>query len=438
MMFVDRRDAGRRLARRLLSLKTEGAVVLGLPRGGVPVAAEVAEVLHAPLDVLVVRKLGCPWQPELGFGAVAEGGVRVLNDQLVGELGLTNEDVEGVTRREQAELERRVRTYRRGRPPVPVERQNVVLVDDGIATGSTVRSAVQLLRQRGARRVLLATPVAPREAVEALWTSVDGLVVLETPDPFWAIGQWYLDFGQTTDEEVIALLDAAAERSLTGREPVGTRLSVEVTLGEHPALPGDLHVPLDAKGLVIFAHGSGSSRHSPRNRQVATALNSGGLATLLFDLLAPEEEMDRANVFDVGLLADRLVGATRWIQAVPECQGLPVGYFGASTGAGAAVVAAAELGHRIRAIVSRGGRPDLAMDRLAEVTAPTLLIVGGRDETVLRLNQEAQRHLRCESRLDVVPGATHLFEERGALDTVAELARVWFEHHLTATLHPAS
>jgi putative phosphoribosyl transferase len=204
---------------------------------------------------------------------------------------------------------------------------------------------------------------------------------------------------------------------------------VEVTAGEL-GLSGDLTVPPQAAGLVIFAHGSGSSRLSPRNRLVAEALNARGLATLLFDLLTPEEEADRANVFDIRLLGDRLTAATRWAGRAPQVGQLTLGYFGASTGAAAALWAAAELGDGIRAVVSRGGRPDLAEERLADVTAPTLLIVGGNDWTVLELTEQAARFLNCPHELAVVPGATHLFEEPGALERVAELAGDWFERHL--------
>lgn len=195
-------------------------------------------------------------------------------------------------------------------------------------------------------------------------------------------------------------------------------------------LGGELTVPEGATGIVVFAHGSGSSRHSPRNRSVSTSLNKAGLATLLFDLLTAEEELDRANTFDTALLAGRLTDATRWLLDRPETQGLAVGYFGASTGAAAALRAAAEPDSPAVAVVSRGGRPDLAGPRLPAVTAPTLLIVGGDDEVVLDLNRQAQALLRCENRLAVVPGATHLFEEPGALGTVAELAREWFAGHL--------
>lgn len=199
-------------------------------------------------------------------------------------------------------------------------------------------------------------------------------------------------------------------------------------------LDGTLGLPPDARGIVLFAHGSGSSRHSPRNRQVAGMLQEAGLATLLIDLLTPDEEAvdvrTRALRFDIGLLAGRLAGATDWLGRQPATQHLRVGYFGASTGAGAALVAAAERPEAAGAVVSRGGRPDLAGEALARVQAPTLLIVGGNDMPVIGLNEEAVAQVHSETRLEIVPGATHLFEEPGALDTVAGLARDWFAHYL--------
>lgn len=193
---------------------------------------------------------------------------------------------------------------------------------------------------------------------------------------------------------------------------------------------GHLTVPENACGVVLFAHGSGSSRHSPRNRYVAVRLNEAGFATMLFDLLTVEEEQDRANVFDIELLAHRLLDVAGWVQMRPDVAALPVGYFGASTGAGAALWAAADPAARVSAVVSRGGRPDLAGPKLGSVRAPTLLIVGGHDDVVIELNRRAQERLVCENRLEVVPGATHLFEEPGALEQVADHAADWFAVHL--------
>jgi putative phosphoribosyl transferase len=198
-------------------------------------------------------------------------------------------------------------------------------------------------------------------------------------------------------------------------------------------LEGNLSLPEGARGVVLFAHGSGSSRHSPRNRYVARLLNEAKLATLLIDLLTSDEEATDLRTahlrFDIGLLAERLVSATDWLTQHPDTRHLRVGYFGASTGAGAALVAAAERPHVVGAVVSRGGRPDLAGPALARVQAPTLLIVGGNDVQVIELNRAALAQLHCEKQLVIVPGATHLFEEPGALDEVARLACAWFTHH---------
>jgi predicted phosphoribosyltransferase/pimeloyl-ACP methyl ester carboxylesterase len=199
---------------------------------------------------------------------------------------------------------------------------------------------------------------------------------------------------------------------------------------EPQGLPGLVGLPVDTYGLVIFAHGSGSSRLSPRNQRVAAILRHAGLATLLLDLLTPEEEENRRNVFDIDLLASRLVIATQWARRTTELAALPIGYFGASTGAGAALVAAARLGRDVGAVVSRGGRPDLAGNALKRVRAPTLLIVGGADEPVIGTNRSALDELRCRKRLAIVPGAGHLFEEPGALEQVARHARQWFSRFL--------
>ena len=199
-------------------------------------------------------------------------------------------------------------------------------------------------------------------------------------------------------------------------------------------LSGSLTIPENAIGLVLFAHGSGSSRYSPRNQFVARTLNDAGLSTLLFDLLTPDEEaMDlrtREHRFNIRLLAERLVHATRWAKQQEETRDLRIGFFGSSTGGGAALVAAAHIPDDVDAVVSRGGRPDLAGDALPKVLAPTLLIVGGNDDVVIELNEMARDRMRCEVKLEIVPGATHLFEEPGALEKVAKLASDWFSLHL--------
>ncbi len=422
--FQDRRDAGRRLAALLESFRDERPVVVGIPRGGVPVAAEVARILGAPLDVVIVRKIGAPQNPEFAIGALAEGGIHVLSERTVRALGLSDVELGALIARVEGELAERRLRYRGARGPAQLGGRTAILVDDGLATGRSALAAVRSLRERGASRVILAVPVAAPESAQELRRHADEVVCVEEPADLWAVGYWYKDFRPTTDDEVAALLAQYGD-------PVAPR-TVAISLTPHLALSGDLTVPPRAQGVVAFAHGSGSSRLSPRNRSVASALNEAGYATLLFDLLTPSEELDRGNVFDIPLLADRLIAASAWLGERDDVGSLPLAYFGASTGAAAALTAAGELDGQVSAVVSRGGRPDLAQ-RLSAVRAPTLLIVGGADRQVLELNREAQHQLRCPSEVAIVPGATHLFEEPGALEQVSRLAIDWLDRYLTAS-----
>ena len=212
-------------------------------------------------------------------------------------------------------------------------------------------------------------------------------------------------------------------------------IEVQIQAGR-AGLPGNLHLPNDASALVLFAHGSGSSRHSPRNQFVARTLNDAGLGTLLFDLLTPEEEaidmQTREMRFNIHLLAERLGYATKWAKQQLQMRDFRIGYFGSSTGGAAALVAAVDFPHDVGAVVSRGGRPDLAGEALPKVQAPTLLIVGGNDDIVIELNEQARDKMYCEVKMEIIPGATHLFEEPGALEKVAQLASDWFLNHISA------
>ena len=442
--FRDRTEAGQRLAADLEHFADRTDVlVLALPRGGVPVAYEVARALAAPLDVFVVRKLGLPVHPELAMGAIASGGIRVLDREIVRRFGVSEAALESVTASEERELERREVQYRGERPFPDVSGKTVLLVDDGLATGASMAAAAAALRTRGPAKIVVAVPVAAADTCEAFRAVVDEVVCAVTPEPFHAVGLWYADFSQTTDEEVHDLLERSTvelrERLTRDAGRIGER-TVQVTSGL-AVLEGDLVVPGNARGAVLFAHGSGSSRRSPRNRQVARQLQREGLATLLLDLLTAEEERvderTRHLRFDIPLLAERLVGAIDWLGAQADTRGLGIGLFGASTGGGAALVAATERPDAVRAVVSRGGRPDLAGELLSAVRAPTLLIVGGHDDLVIRLNEEARSRMRAPVKLEIVPGATHLFEEPGAMEEVSRLAGEWFVRHLSPGARPA-
>jgi putative phosphoribosyl transferase len=403
-------------------------VVIGLARGGVEVAAEVAATLRAPLDALAVRKVGHPWHPEYGIGAVAPGGIEYVR----AHDGLTDEEVAEAVRVTALKAEALDARLHAQYAPVVVEGCTCIVVDDGLATGGTMVAAIRWARARRARRVVVAVPVGAETTVKAIEREedVDSVVCLVTPFDLGAVGLWYEDFHQVSDDAVMALLSEARDRAVDRR-------STWIAVGD-VTLAADLAIPAAPVGWVIFAHGSGSSRRSTRNIAVATELNQAGIATLLFDLLTQDEELDRRNVFDIELLARRLVAATRWLIEDHDTERLPIAFFGASTGAAAALLAAAELTEEVSAVVSRGGRPDLAWATLAEVRAPTLLIVGGADRVVLDFNEVAAAQLTCPHELAVVPGATHLFEEPGALDEVARLASTWFTRHFDSAGHRTS
>lgn len=432
-LFQDRADAGRALAARLRNFRHEAPVVVGLPRGGVVVAFEVARELDAPLDVCVVRKLGTPLQPELGMGAVAEGDVVFVDEEMQRATRTTDEELAQIIREQRAEVAARVKAFRRGAGAVDVRGRLVIVVDDGIATGGTVRAALRALRARGASRLVLATPIAAAEALEPLTDQADQIVCLYAPHALHSVGLWYERFDATTENEVVELLDRAKAR--LGRASALVERDVTIGLGRDAgALDGHLTLPPRPRGVVLFAHGSGSSRHSPRNQLVARELQRHRLGTLLLDLLTEEEERDdlqRGHLrFDIELLASRLSTAIRWLRAQPALAHAPIGLFGASTGAAAALVAAGRTPEEVAAVVSRGGRPDLARSSLAAVHAPTLLLVGSEDPQVLDLNREALRRLACVKQLEVVPGASHLFEEPGTLEIVASTAATWFVRYL--------
>ncbi|WP_067893821.1 phosphoribosyltransferase family protein [Nocardia vaccinii] len=443
MLFRDRADAGRQLAANVRFLRGADVVVLGLPRGGVPVAFEVARALGAPLDVIAVRKLGLPYQPEIAFGAIGEDDVRIVNDDVVRRAALDEEAMAAVEFHERRELTRHLEVFRRGRARISLDGRMALIVDDGIASGATARVACRVARAQGASRVVVAVPVAARDALDSLAGEADRVICLETLIWFLAVGQSYHDFRQVSDDEAAELLHRAATglpapQPAAKVEPVPHGAEVRLAAGK-VELAGQLTIPENPRGMVIFAHASGSSRHSPRNRYLAAELRTAGLGTLLFDLLRPAEEVDRAKVFDIGLLTRRLTEVTRWLNHREDTAGLPVGYFGDATGAAAALRAAADPSTAIAALVSRGGRPDLALAALDTVRAPTLFIVGGHDPVALELNRSAQRAMSCETELVVVPGATHRFVEPGALEHVATAARDWFTSRLAsqATAPPA-
>ena len=427
MRFENRLSAARLLAARLARFRGTRPLVLGIPRGAVPMARVIAEALEGDLDVVLVHKIGAPGNAEFAIGSVSESGEVVLGPAAA-SVGAGPEYVAREVESQVRALRERRRLLSPVHAPADPAGRVVIVVDDGVATGSTMLAALTILRRRGPARLVAAMAVAPPETARRLAGVADEVFCLDTPSDFRAVGQFFRDFTPVSDEEVVAAL---REFHSAGDAPApASESAAEVAIpAETATLRGDLVVPADARGLVLFAHGSGSSRKSPRNGFVAAQLRRRGLATLLMDLLTEDEDLVRSNRFDIGLLTRRLAVATEWAAQRADAGRLPIGYCGASTGAACALRAAAMLGERVRAVVSRGGRPDLAEEALEDVTAPTLLIVGGADTQVLELNRRAQARIPGETRLEIVPGATHLFEEPGELERVAELAAAWFVDH---------
>jgi predicted phosphoribosyltransferase/pimeloyl-ACP methyl ester carboxylesterase len=432
-MFANRADAARQLAAALSAYRGSRPLVLAIPRGGVPVGRIVADALGGELDIVLVRKLSAPFDPEFALGAVDEQG-RI---HLPGEFEAPLADSGFIQRevaRELAVIRERRNLYGGRRPPADPVGRTVIVVDDGLATGATMRAALSAVRAQTPHRLVCALPVAAQDSLPAIRPLCDDLVCLRAPRDFHAVGQYYQDFHPVGDEEVVAMLqrDAPGERASGSGIPTSIR-SVRIRVGD-AVIVGDLEIPSDPRGLVIFAHGSGSSRMSPRNRFVAHALNRDRFATLLCDLLTEDEDRDPARRFDIPLLADRISTVVDWAGGEGSVRDLPVGLFGASTGAAAALIASVRQPRAVKAVVSRGGRPDLAgRSLLSRVTVPVLLIVGGADDEVLALNREAQAQMAECAALTIIPGATHLFEEAGALEAVAELAAQWFGPHLAGT-----
>lgn len=425
-MFTDRHDAGRRLADPVARLEPRPDVVLALPRGGIPIGYEIAQRLGVPLDVVVVRKLGAPGREELAMGAIASGEVQIVDPEMLEHLEVTPEELDYVIGRERIELARREELFRGDGAPFDVIGANVLIVDDGLATGATMLAAIEAVRARRPARITIAVPIAAPTVCAQIRELVDHLVCLVTPHRLRTVGEWYEKFPQIEDDEARALLGTNPTRSITEVIPIPV---------DHVELAADLVVPARPHGVIVFVHGSGSGRHSPRNRRVADALARAGFATVLFDLLTPDEEIeDRKTAalrFDLPLLEGRLVAALAWTARHPTLHGLPVGLFGSSTGAAAALIAATKS-RVVATVVCRGGRPDLANDALPRVTVPCLFLIGGDDRDVIALNHRALAQLgsRATSTIHVIPEAGHLFEEPGALDEVIALSATWFARQL--------
>ncbi|MBI4591525.1 MAG: alpha/beta fold hydrolase [Candidatus Rokubacteria bacterium] len=437
MVFRDRAEAGRALAEELAPLIAPPCVVAAIPRGGVAVALPIVERLGAPLTVVYARKLTAPFAPEFAFGALDEDGKMILDPGSVAGLGLGPDDVEAARVRVWAEIQRRMALYRV--PPLAhhLPGSTVVLVDDGLATGLTMRATLEYARRHGAREITVAVPCAAAEAAERFRRAADRFVSLIVDEAFVAVGAYYDDFSAVTDEEVVEMLARAAR----GPSPVGPaaappdpaapglRVSFKNALGLQ--LAGVLLVPA-AGGphpVVVFSHGWGSGKDSPRNRAVAEALRAAGCAAFLFDFTGHGESEGALQESTQTQQVDDLGAALDLLETFEEVDRGRMGLVGASSGAAVALLRAAEDA-RIRALVLRSANPEGAEAAAPRVAAPTLLVVGEHDAPIRALNEELLPRLGGPRRLEVVPAGDHLFGDPAALRQAITLAVAWFKTYL--------
>jgi putative phosphoribosyl transferase len=435
--FRDRHHAGVALAAALAEYAAQEPLILAVGRGGIPVAAVVAEQLGAELDVMIVQKLGVPGHVHISAGAVSSRGSSRVNHQALSGFGISAAALDKALDNERLVLEQQEREIRGNHAPISVAGRLVIAVDDVVITGTTLHTAIAALRAAGARQVVLAVPVGVEGELARLSREVDALTCLAPRVQLDSLSQAYEHAAPVSvgyAQEAYACWEA--KRSPTSRRTQrAARSEVPIPAGNQK-LAGTLTAPEQARGVVAFLHGSGSNRFSPRNRYVAEALERAGFATLLFDLLTAEEQATDAETHELGtnveLLGSRATAMLDWVSKEPALQGLKLALFGASTGAAAALLAVAERPGHVRCVIARGGRPDLAEAALERITTPVLLLVGSEDHAVLELNREAARRLGGPHWVTIVPGATHLFAEPGALQAASDLALGFLDEWLPA------
>jgi len=426
MIYRDRKDAGARLAAALKEQGFENPVVLGIPRGGVPVAAEVARALKGELGVVVARKLGAPWNPELAIGATTAIGATYINEAVAAEVGADQRYIEAETKRQIEEAKRREELFDSSRRP-KVAGRTVIVVDDGIATGATAIAAVRSMKAEGAERVVLAIPVGPPETVQRLREEADEVVCLDENPGFFAVGQFYVEFNPVGDDEVRRILDSFAPA------PVDPSRRVEIRR-DGVRLVGILTTPAEEGDfpLVIFVHGLRSSKDSPRNRVIAEHLVDAGIATFLFDLSGHgESSADRTEGIEA--FVRDLEAVFAWAEQQEEVTPGLIGIAGSSLGATVAVRALAGGKVRPKTMVLRS--PPLEPDEFQRIHVPSLVLVGAAD--ALRFDAERGVAGNPELSLSIVQGAGHLFEEPGTLEKALQRTVVWFSSQLHASVRKA-
>lgn len=412
--FTNRTSAAQLLADHLEDLRHLNPVVLGIPRGAVPMTKIIADRLDAEMDVVLVKKIGHPRHPEFALGSVTEDGDVILGSGAL-QYGMIEEDLSEQAKTIAVRLQETRAHYRNHAPAVSLRDRNVVIVDDGIATGATMTAAVEFVRRARARQIIVATPVASSQAVERLEAEGVEVRVLKVPETFGAVGYYYENFAQVSDAEIgefFRILPREIEVSEDG-------VRLKATLG----------LPQKPRGLVLFAHGTGHGRQSPKNQYIAEAFNREGYATLLVDLMTPEEADDDLNRFEIGLLVHRLRACLNWARTQKELSTVPFALYGTHTGTAAALMLAAQSSHAIDAIVSRSGRPDLVTEILPQLSVPTLFLVGAEDRSVLRLHEQAFMQMHGERKLHPIREAGAFIDTDLQMEEIVRESLRWVERN---------
>lgn len=419
--FTDRSEAGIRLAERVRDYAVTDPIVLALPRGGVPVGAELARVLDAPLDVLLVRKLGLPGHSEMGVGALTEDGQVCFDDNALARLHVSRDQLKATVEAERAELGRRLEVYRGDNPAPRIAGRDVLVVDDGIATGGTARAALRMVRRQQPARLVAAIPVGAQSAVESLRPEADHIVVLTAPENFRAVGEWYRDFGQLSDDDVTRTITELRDLAPTTS---GDARTVRVPAGS-VELEGELTVPSDVRGGVVVAL---EQEESSTSRQAFTAaMRDSGYATLMIDPSHPRAGGAGEAEGDAPAEHGRKLGeAAAWLRETVDVSPQQIGVFGSGPGAPAALVAAAAHPNEIAAVVVHGGRIDAAENSLPQVRAPVLVLVEGEDSFVRELAEWVVSQLSAPCELRTVAGAEQLLATSREWRAVADSAAEWF------------
>ena len=438
-LYHDRSQAGAKLAQSLERYRDAGVLVLGIPRGGVPVAAEVARYLHAELDIVVARKLGAPGQPELALGAVTANGGRFLNEEIIRELAASHEYVEAETERKTTEARAREKYMRQARPPASIAGRTVIIVDDGLATGATMRAAVRSVRKAQPTHLIVAAPVGARESCDAIRDEADEVVCPLQPEPFFAVGLYYRRFEPVSEEEVRRLLSAASvvpqlssadgppqttaarEQEVWFRNASGARLAASLVLPEG----------IERPPVVVFAHGFGSSRHSSRNRAIAERLSANGIASLLFDFTGHGDSQGSEQEATIPQMVQDLTAAIDVLNRRPDVDPGRIGVSGSSSG-GIVTTLVAARDPRVQAAVLRSVAAEGLFDDASRIHAPTLVIAGEDDIPIVEEDRALADALGGEHRFVTIAGAGHLFEGPGQQEEVAEHSASWFAEKLRA------